>query len=277
MGTILAPDALRTDMVLLDARMAADARARFRAGHLEGARFVDVEHDLSGDASDPSHGGRHPLPAIEAWTRTLGRLGVTPDRTVVVYDEDDGAKAAARAWWMLRAVGHDDAYVLDGGLRAATAAGWPVVSGEGPADADAPPYPADRWTLPMAVYEEIEAARRDPTRAVLDVRGRERYVGAVEPFEPVAGHIAGAINLPLAENLDAQGRFLDADALRAKYEPLLGGRAPDRLIVSCGSGITACHTLLALERAGLTGAALYVGSFSEWSRRGGEIGTGEEP
>lgn len=250
---------------LLDVRMGRDVRGRYDAGHLEGAVFVDVERDLTGDASDPANGGRHPLPTIEAWSATLGRWGIRPDTCVVVYDDSAGAKAAARAWWMLRASGHADVRVLDGGLDAARAAGLPIVS-EAPNVEPAPPYPVTAWSWPRIDADELEARRTDDAWRVLDVRAAERWRGEVEPYDPPGGRIAGARNVPLAENLD-DGRFKTAEALRAQYEAFLGDVPPERLVVSCGSGITACHTLLALERAGLGGGALYVGSYSEWSRQ----------
>jgi thiosulfate/3-mercaptopyruvate sulfurtransferase len=133
----------------------------------------------------------------------------------------------------------------------------------------APPYPGDRWLWPTVSFEEVDRLRLDPDWKVLDVRSRPRYQGATEPIDPVAGHIPGALNLPFAENLDAQGRFKSPEALRALYLEFLAGTAPGHLVVHCGSGVTACHTLLALDRAGLGGAALYVGSWSEWCRRRG--------
>ncbi len=276
MDPVCDPARIGADALLWDARLGPDARARFEARRLEGAVFVDVERDLSGDASDPARGGRHPLPPLAAWRQTLGRLGVTPGRRVVVYDDASGAKAAARAWWMLRASGHAEAQVLDGGLDAAIAAGWPPASGASAPMEAAPAYPVDAWTWPVVDADEVDRRRRDPEACVLDVRAGARFRGELEPYDPPAGHIAGAVNLPLEANLDGS-RFKSADALRAQYEELLAGRAASSLAVSCGSGVTACHTLLALERAGLQGAALYVGSYSEWSRQGRPRGPERAP
>jgi len=259
-----------THTIVVDARRSREA---YVASHLAGARWVDLDHELAGPAADPARGGRHPLPSPAAFARTLSRLGVTPTSSVVVYDDQGGAISAARLWWMLRSLGHVHVRVLDGGWQAieeAAQRGTLVIdgamvpdawSGEGEA-----PYPVREWTSPKADLAAVDQARTDPSKVVIDVRAPERYRGDVETLDPVAGHVAGAINAPYAESLGADGRFLDASALRARYEPLLEGRPLERAIVHCGSGVTACHTLLALERAGLPGASLYVGSWSEWCR-----------
>lgn len=245
--------------VVLDARASADAYA---AGHVRGAFHADLESDLSTPA-DPSQGGRHPLPTVERWAATLGRWGIGPDTPVAIYDDRGGAIAAARAWWMLRAVGHEAVAVVDGGWPAVVAAGVPTDDRPVPR-VDGPAYPVASWSAPTVSLDEVEG--REPSRIVVDVRAPERYRGDTEPLDPVAGHIPGAINLPFAENLGPDGRFLDPATLRARYEAALGDAA-DTAILSCGSGVTACHGLLAMEHAGLGGAALYVGSWSEWCRR----------
>jgi thiosulfate/3-mercaptopyruvate sulfurtransferase len=193
-------------------------------------------------------------------------LGIGADSEVVVYDDKGGANAASRCWWMLRAVGHRRVRVLDGGWAAALAADLPTEAGAA-APVSGPPYPVpDAWLLPTANIEEVASRGDDDAWKVLDVRAAERYRGETEPLDPVAGHIPGADNLFFEDNLGPDGRFLSAEALREKYRALLGQHPPDHLIVSCGSGVTACHTLLALEAAGLSGAKLYVGSWSEWCR-----------
>ncbi len=263
------------DVRILDCRSGPDARARYLERHLRGALHADLERDLSGDRSHPERGGRHPLPSLQTWAATLGRLGIDRQTPVVLYDDKNGANAAARAWWMLRAVGHREVAVLDGGMDAAERAGLPFESGEVSVEAKAP-YPIDAWSRPTADIDEVARLAADPDWRVVDVRASERYRGESESIDPVAGHIPGAINVPLTENLDEHGRFRDPAALRALFEARLGV-GPERVIVSCGSGVTACHTLLALERAGLVGAALYVGSWSEWCRSGREQARGPEP
>lgn len=251
-----------TDVVLFDCRQNA---AAYRAGHLPGAIHAQLERDLAAPRHDPAHGGRHPLPILDAFAATLGRWGVTPSSRVVAYDDQSGANAAARLWWMLRAIGHSDARVVDGGLVALTAAGFALTTDE-PAPAPQPPYPHRGLVRPVADLEEVDRARSAAGRRLIDARAAFRYRGDSDPFDPVAGHIPGARNAPFADNLHADGTFKTADELRAILSGVLDGVSPADTIVHCGSGVTACHTLLAMERAGLLGAGLYVGSWSEWCR-----------
>lgn len=269
MPLITAPD-LRHRLAalrLLDARPDA---AAYASGHLPGALHADLNRHLS-TASDPGHdpvrGGRHPLPPLDRFTAQLGVWGIDPGTEVVVYDASGGGNAAARLWWMLRALGHERVAVLDGGLQAALEAGMELTV-EAPAIAPVAPYPADQWRLPLVDAEAVEDLRRDPARRLLDVRSAERWRGENETLDPVAGHIPGSLNLYWADNLEPDGRFKAPEALRTQYEALLDGTPPHRLAVHCGSGVTACHTLLALEVAGLPDASLYVGSWSEWCRSG---------
>ncbi len=250
---------------LFDVRSGPKARTAYAEGHLRGALYADLETELAAPAPHPEHGGRHPLPAIDVFAAQLGAWGITPESHVVAYDDQSGMNAAARMWWMLRAVGHRRVQVLDGGLKAALAGGLALTT-ELPALPKAAPYPARDYTLPLADIDEVDRARHQPSRAVLDVRAAARYRGETEPIDPIAGHIPGARNLPLTENLDANGHLKSAAELRALYSQWLGPVPASDLIVHCGSGVTACHTLLALERAGLHGAKLYVGSWGEWCR-----------
>lgn len=275
-GPLVSAEMLRTlrePVVLLDARREAE----WAAGHLAGALPADLERDLSAASEpgfDPARGGRHPLPDAGTFAARLGAWGIGPETRVVAYDAAGGANAAARVWWMLRAVGHARVAVLDGGLDAARAAGLAITTAPPPPLAARPPYPSTGWRLPIATIDEVARRLADPAWKVLDVRSRERFRGEVEPFDPVPGRVPGALNLPYAENLDAAGRFRPAAELRRVYLELLGGTPPERLVVHCGSGVTACHALLALELAGLSGAALWVGSYGEWCRSGRELGRG---
>jgi thiosulfate/3-mercaptopyruvate sulfurtransferase len=275
---IVSPEVLKRrlgapDLVLLDARAGEGGRARYLAQHLPGALFVSGDADLAAPTADASHGGRHPLPTLEAFTRTLGRLGVTPGSDVIVYDDKSGANPASRLWWMLRALGHEKVSVLDGGLAAALGSG--IFSAFGNATpVAAAPYPRSAWSSPTVTIEQVEAAIADGSRLVVDARDPVRHRGESEPFDPVAGRIPGTISSPESAMLDADGRLLPAETLRARFDALLGGRAPSEVVAYCGSGVTACHLLLGLEVAGLPGAALYVGSFSEWCRTGRPIATG---
>lgn len=275
MPLISAPD-LRdrlSPVRLLDARQDP---ANLAAGHLPGALHADLNRHLS-TASDPGHdparGGRHPLPPADRFAAQLGAWGIGPSTDIVVYDASGGGNAGARLWWMLRALGHARVAMLDGGLQAALGAGMTLTVDKSAVE-PAPPYPAGRWQLPQVDAEAVEALRRDAARKLLDVRSAERWRGDAEPFDPVAGHIPGSVNLAWNDNLGPDGRFKSPGALRAQYEALLDGIPPKRLAVHCGSGVTACHTLLALEVAGLTGAALYVGSWSEWCRSGRDMSLG---
>jgi thiosulfate/3-mercaptopyruvate sulfurtransferase len=274
---IVSPEALALELsdpqlVLLDARAGQDARERYGAQHLRGARFISGDHDLA-DPKDPARGGRHPLPSLEAFAQTLARLGVTPTSQVVVYDDKNGTNPAARAWWMLRAVGID-ARVLDGGLAAAVGAGLPLESGD-PTPTPAAAMTFDRWQRPLVDVARIETLSQAPSVPVLDARSASRHRGEADPFDPRPGHIPHTRNAPHEASLDASGRMLDAATLRARLEPLLDGHPPSDAIVYCGSGITACHLLLAMEHAGLPGSSLYVGSFSEWTRQNRPVATGE--
>jgi thiosulfate/3-mercaptopyruvate sulfurtransferase len=261
---------------LLDARPGGDGLRAYRDGHLPGSLHVDLDTKLAA-IGDPACGGRHPLPDAADFAATVARLGITPEHLVVAYDASAGANAAARLWWMLRSIGHRRASVLDGGMAAAIEAGIHLERTPPPAPQPAGPIPAPAWQWPLADADQVAAAARDPEALVLDVRSRERYRGETEPFDPVAGHIPGAENVPFSENLRTGGRFHSPDTLRAIYRDRFGPRL-ERSIVHCGSGVTACHTLLAMEVAGLPRPALYVGSWSEWCRsprpqaRGGEPG-----
>jgi thiosulfate/3-mercaptopyruvate sulfurtransferase len=252
--------------------------ADFAAGHLPGAQHADLNRQLSTATEpghDPARGGRHPLPTVAAFAAQLGAWGIGPDTEVVAYDASGGSNAAARLWWMLRALGHGRVAVLDGGLQAALGAGM-TLTVEHPAVEPIPPYPATGWLLPTVDMDAVELLRLDSGRKLLDVRSAVRWRGDAEPFDPVAGHIPGSLNLAWNDNLKADGQFKSPADLRAQYQALLGDTPIERLTVHCGSGVTACHTLLALEVAGLPGAALYVGSWSEWCRSGRELARGSK-
>jgi thiosulfate/3-mercaptopyruvate sulfurtransferase len=240
----------------------------YRGGHIDGARFIDLDNEL---AAPPGHGrGRHPLPDPPVFEAAMRRAGVTNASAVVMYDAGGGL-SAARAWWLLRYFGHADSRVLDGGLAAWTAAGLPVSSSEPPVD------PGDFTARPggMPVLDAEAASRMARAGVLLDARAAERYRGEVEPVDRVAGHIPSARSAPTAGNLAADGRFLDPDALRARFTAI--GVSDDPVGAYCGSGVTAAHEVLALELAGVT-AALYPGSWSEWvSDPTRPIATGPEP
>lgn len=254
------------DTVIIDARGGADAEDRFDTGHLEGALFVNLETDLSDKSENAADGGRHPLPDVKKFAQLLGQLGITPETTAIVYDDKRGAMAAARFWWMLKAAGHEEVYVVSGGLEAIVKEGLAISQDALELLTEYPAYPVDSWLLPTVDLAKVNEVSSDPGYVVIDVRENYRYKGESEPIDLVAGHIPGAVNIPYLGNMGEDGEFLSADALKEKYVEALKGHAPEKIIVHCGSGVTACHTLLALEEAGIFGANLYVGSWSEWSR-----------
>lgn len=258
-----------SEFVLIDARF---GKANYDANHLKGAFHVDLNSQLSDIKADFADGGRHPLPTASRFSELLSSLGISPSTQVVVYDDKNGANAAARFWWMMKAVGHEKIQVLDGGMDAAIKAGYPITS-EVEKIPSKGSYEIENWKLPISDISEIDKESQDKNYLVIDVRENERYRGEKEPIDLVAGHIPGAVNIPFASNLDGNGLFLSPEELKAKYLKAFDGKPADKVIVHCGSGVTACHTLLALAQAGMDIPKLYVGSWSEWSRNGREIAT----
>lgn len=256
-------DIVLDKVVVIDARSGPDANQRYKAGHVKGALHADLDADLSQKPENAAIGGRHPLPDIQVFAQFVGSLGIRPESSVIVYDDKSGANAACRFWWMLRSLGHFDVRVVDGGLDAMITAGIPI-SADVEKVAVADPYPANEWILPTVSIGEVQAAAQDDNAVVVDVRESYRYRGEREPIDLVAGHIPGAINKPYIENLGSDGRYRSPEELKLLYKDVL---EQPNVIVHCGSGVTACHTILALEHAGFRDAKLYVGSWSEWSRR----------
>lgn len=232
-------------------------RDRYEAGHLPGAVFLDADQELSSPGDGP---GRHPIPAAGKLADALGRAGIGDDHVVVACD-DAGGSIAARLWWLYRHFGHDGrCAILDGGISAWTDAG-------GPLSTDPASHPIATWT-PRTPRDDVVAADEvavllDDGFVLLDARAGERYRGETEPIDPRAGHIPGALSAPFAENLDERGRFLPPEILRRRYADL--GAGGGGVVAYCGSGLSAAHDLLALELAGIGGARLYEGSWSDWS------------
>lgn len=256
-------------IILIDARAGANTFETYQKEHLKGARFVDLNRDLAAVPENPANGGRHPLPSSQDFAKTLSSLGISPSDHVVVYDDKNGSNFAARFWWMMRAIGHEKIQVLNGGYPAAIQAGFPTNSGIETFEKTT--YPSQEWKLPLADIEEVEKARKNDQNIVIDVRDKNRFDGLVEPLDLIAGHIPGAVNVPLTENLDENGFFKPADELAEKYKAVLKDIKSENTIVHCGSGVTACHTLLAMDYAGLPIPKLYAGSWSEWSRNDREM------
>lgn len=247
-------------------------REAYLAGHLPGAIHLDVDEDLA-DRTGPGGRGRHPLPDPTAFATRLGRLGIGDEHRVVAYD-DVGGWVAARLWWMLDSLGHRSIAVLDGGIGAWTAAGHSLTTA-------IPAWPAERLTLAPAWSGTIDRdGLRDRLGSVtlLDARAAARYRGEIEPIDAVAGHIPTARNAPTDGNLvQAGGRFLEPDALAARFAALGADGTAGEVVSACGSGVTACHNALAMRVAGLPDPLVYVGSYSDWTQNGLPIVTGPEP
>jgi thiosulfate/3-mercaptopyruvate sulfurtransferase len=250
------------DLVIVDVRhdlaQPGWGEGQYRAAHVPGARHANIDRDLS--APKNGRNGRHPLPAAAEAAALFGRLGIDASKQVVVYDQSNGM-FASRLWWMLRWLGHEAVALLDGGYARWTSEGRPVTA-EVPVVT--PATFAIARVAPTVDADAMLANIASKTLLVIDARAPERFRGDVEPIDPVAGHIPGAINRPFAQNVGADGTFKPAAVLRAEFDALLGGRAPDAVVHQCGSGVTACHNALAMEIAGLPGTRLYPGSWSEW-------------
>jgi thiosulfate/3-mercaptopyruvate sulfurtransferase len=266
LSPLISPDELLSiyqtgELILID----AGSLQKYRESHLKGAVHVDLDSQLAAIGPDPAEGGRHPLPSPEQFAVVLGNLGIGPESYVIIYDDKQGSNAAARMWWMLKAVGHLNVRVLDGGFQAAVKSGFPIQS-----DPVMPSrrtiYPPAVWTLPLADISQVDRASREAEFMIVDVRDENRYKGITEPIDLIAGHIPNAVNIPFTGNLDQHGMFLPADVLNSKYSKAFEKFRPENIIVHCGSGVTACHTLLAVAAAGMEIPSLYVGSWSEWSR-----------
>ncbi|WP_374444048.1 sulfurtransferase [Epilithonimonas sp.] len=261
----LADISANPDVRIFDVRTGPDAKEEYRKKHLQKAVFVDLNSDLA-NIDDPKNGGRHPLPKLEDFIKTLGRLGISKDSQVIIYDDKNGANAAARFWWMLRAVGHHNVQLLNGGLQFAKNHNYPLSSGDDS-------YPETKynseytdWQLPQIQIDDVRKAIQDADSVIVDVREPQRYNGITEPIDLVAGHIPNAKNFPFADNLDENGLFKSPDVLKNLYSDLFEKYDKHKITFHCGSGVTACHSLLALDYAGFDIPNLYVGSWSEWSR-----------
>lgn len=249
-----------------------DGRKAYNEAHLPGAVYFDLEEDLS--APKDIHGGRHPLPDLEVLTAKLGKAGIDDSVTVVAYDDQGGANAS-RLWWLLRFLGHKNAFIMDGGFQQWEQAEYPVSA----ADSDPASRSPRTWTPQihnewLAGVEEVREKLGSSGTVLIDSRELKRYLGEEEPIDPVAGHIPGAVNLLWKENLTEKGLWKSLPELRDRF----GGIARDKeIIVYCGSGVTACPNVLALAEAGYSDVKLYLGSWSDWiSYEENPIATGEE-
>jgi thiosulfate/3-mercaptopyruvate sulfurtransferase len=245
----------------------------YAAGHLPHAHYLHLDRDLSGAKTGTN--GRHPLPDRQAFVERLAAIGLKPGQQVIAYDAQNGMYAA-RLWWLLRWVGHDAVALLDGGLPAWQAAGQPLTS-----DVPTQTGSAFKAGAPLQVTVDAKAVERNigtRERLLLDARAADRYRGENETLDRVGGHIPGARNRFFKDNLTADGRFKSAHTLRDEFSAIIAGAAADHVVLQCGSGVTACHNALAMEIAGLHGAALYPGSWSEWTADASRpVATGANP
>ncbi|MDD2918366.1 sulfurtransferase [Rhodoferax sp.] len=237
--------------------------AQYQECHIAGAVRADLDRHLSAHgAPDAASGGRHPLPSRDSFAAWLGSVGLRPDMQAVVYDRQ-GANYCGRLWWLLKWAGHEAAAVLDGGLQAWLAAEGAVESGAGPTG-QASHYPLTTPRTELVAADTVLSQLASPNQTLLDARGAPRFRGEVEPLDPVAGHIPGALNRPFADNLDANGCFKSPELLKAEFDALLAGRDPATVVHHCGSGVSAVPNIIAMEVAGLGRTALYAGSWSDW-------------
>ncbi len=232
--------------------------------HIPGAVYVHLDTALSAKGQpDAASGGRHPLPSRETFAAWLGSVGFTNSMQAVVYDRQ-GANYCGRLWWMLKWAGHDNVAVLDGGLQAWQAGGSPVSSGTEKSTYTPSKYALAPAKTALVATETVANNLGRPAQNIIDARATPRFRGEVEPLDPVAGHMPGALNRPFAQNIGADGKFKPAAQLRAEFEALLGGRDPATVVHHCGSGVSAVPNIIAMEVAGLGRTALYAGSWSEW-------------
>jgi thiosulfate/3-mercaptopyruvate sulfurtransferase len=245
--------------------------AQYRSGHLPGARYAHLDHDLSARPGEAAvNGGRHPLPTREAMVERLRAWGVRQGEPVVVYDRQ-GGMVSGRLWWLLRWVGHAPVAVLDGGWQAWLAAGGPVAQGDEPDAPVAGDVTLGEAGVTLRTLTEVVRDLGRPTQTLVDARAAARFRGETEALDPVAGHIPGALNRPFTDNFGPDGRFKDAATLRREWDALLAGRDPATVVHHCGSGVSAIPNLLAMHLAGLGLAPLYAGGWSEWTRAAGAL------
>ena len=270
-NTLISPDVLAARLadplwVIVDCRFKLDDVAwgerEWKAGHIPGAAYAHLDRDLSGPKTGTS--GRHPLPDAAVLARTFGRFGITSGRQVVAYDQDSGM-FASRLWWLLRWLGHETVAVLDGGFAKWVAERRPISVAAEPRDVHSRVefHAAPRRDMTIDI-DDVSAHAREADWRLLDARAPERYRGEIEPIDPVAGHIPGATSYFFQRNIDERGTFRTPEDLRARFAPYINGIVPEHIVCYCGSGVQASHNLLALEHAGVSGAKLYPGSWSQW-------------
>jgi thiosulfate/3-mercaptopyruvate sulfurtransferase len=253
-----------TQTIIIEASNMPDAKSIFDQEHLLGAIYIDVNTEMADIKEDVSIGGRHPLPSVDSFINLLAGKGITSQHHIVIYDRKNGANAAARLWWMLKAIGHEQVQVLNGGYQEALKQGYPTSQISMQLRPTEISYNLTDWLLPVVNIAYIDEAICNNDNIIIDVRESYRYNGESEPIDLIAGHIPTAVNQPFLSNLNEDGLFRSPEELNKIYGSYFS--SGKKIAVHCGSGITACHTLLAMCYAGFDIPSLYVGSWSEWSR-----------
>lgn len=254
------------DLVIVEVSNEKNAKENYTQQHLDNAIFLDLNKDLANINTDLALGGRHPLPQITSFIAFLSGIGISSGSHIIIYDRKNGANAAARFWWMMKSLGHKNVQVVNGGFQEAQKRNYPI-NNQIRIPQKAQNYiTITDWQLPTANLEEVDLASKGKEHIIIDVREKNRYDGHFEPIDLIAGHIPNAINIPFVDNLEENGLFKTPKKLREKYQEIFNEFNNNQIIVHCGSGVTACHSLLAMAYAGFNIPKLYPGSWSEWSR-----------
>lgn len=261
------------NLILVDAGSGDDAYDAFLEKHLPNAQYVDLNKDLAEIPADAKFGGRHPLPSLKKFAELLENLGITSHSRVVIYDNKFSTNAAPRFWWMLKSVGFETVQVLDGGLQIAEKSGLKITNTLKKSKNSAQKFDFTQWNWPQVSIDFVEKNAQKPDFRIIDVRSKERFNGENEPIDLIAGHIQGAINLPFTEDRNEDGTLKPREVIKEKYRRIFDNISAENITIHCGSGVTACNTILTLDYAGFQIPNLYVGSWSEWSRNNKKIST----
>ncbi|SEG17115.1 thiosulfate/3-mercaptopyruvate sulfurtransferase [Halpernia humi] len=261
------------NIIIVDAGSGGNSYDNYLEKHLENALYVDLSKDLAEVPEDAKNGGRHPLPSLEKFAKVLQNLGINRNSHLIICDNKNSTNAAPRFWWMLKSVGIENVQVLDGGLQSAESEGLKLSNEITKPKKSAEKLDLKNWKLPLVDIDFIEKNSENPDFKIIDVRDKDRYDGKTEPIDKIAGHIPDAENIPFTENMNEDGTLKKPELIREKYQKEFQNISTENIAIHCGSGVTACNTLLALDYAGLEIPNLYVGSWSEWSRNNKKMAT----
>lgn len=261
------------NLIIVDAGSGGNSYDNYLEKHLENALYADLNKDLAEVPEDAKNGGRHPLPSLEKFAEVLQNLGINENSHLIIYDNKNSTNAAPRFWWMLKSAGIENVQVLDGGLKSAENESLKLTSEITKPRKSAEKLKLKNWKFPLVNIDFIEKNSENSDFKIIDVRDKDRYDGKTEPIDKIAGHIPGAENIPFTENMNEDGTLKKPEVLREKYQEIFKNIPTENVAIHCGSGVTACNTLLALDYAGLEIPNLYVGSWSEWSRNNKKMAT----